>query len=472
MTATKRSDPDRQRRRLLGRQPRRTLPARPRRQARRPDARVPRRADAGDPQPSCGRRTRRPATSPTSPTCVERLAPLLRDQPALKIVTNAGGPESAVLRGPVRRDPRRGRAWETLPIGIVTGDDVLPRIARMALGRASRSTTWRRASRSRPWPIGSRARTSTSAPGRSPRRSRPGAGCVMTGRVADASLTLGPAAAHHGWSWDDWDRLAGASVAGHLIECGAQVTGGLWHEWDQLPDLAGIGYPIAEVAARRLVRDHQARGHRRTGERRGRSTEQLLYEIDDPARYRTPDVDVDFTTAASGRSRGRIASRSGGRPAGRRRIGSRWRSSTATAGRPAGCSPSSAGTPRGRPAPPARSSSSESAARDSSWPIRWSSASGAGDVVPGVVADRRRPVGSDPPRHGARPAARRPSSGSAASWPRWSRPGRPGSPATPPAGRRPGRRSATGRPSCPRRSSSPASRSDSASDWCRARIEP
>ena len=62
-------------------------------------------------------------------------------------------------------------------------------------------------------------------------------------------MTLGPAAAHFGWRWDEWNKLAGASVAGHLIECGAQATGALWHGWNELPDLAGIGYPIAELAA-------------------------------------------------------------------------------------------------------------------------------------------------------------------------------------------------------------------------------
>ena len=58
-----------------------------------------------------------------------------------------------------------------------------------------------------------------------------GRGSCSTGRVADASLTLGPAVAHFGWDWDDWERLAGASTAGHLIECGAQATGGLWSGW-------------------------------------------------------------------------------------------------------------------------------------------------------------------------------------------------------------------------------------------------
>ncbi len=117
---------------------------------------------------------------------------------------------------------------------------------------------------------------------------------VITGRVADASLTLGPAAAHFGWDWDEWAKLAGASVAGHLIECGAQATGGLWHGWNELPDFAGVGYPIVEIEADGSCVITKPRG---TGGQVsvGTVTEQLLYEIDDPARYRTPDVDVDFT---------------------------------------------------------------------------------------------------------------------------------------------------------------------------------
>src|SRR5437660_242292 len=73
---------------------------------------------------------------------------------------------------------------------------------------------------------------------------RRGASVVVTGRVADASLTLGPAAHELGWAWDDWDRLSAGTVAGHLIECGAQATGGLWCNWREAPDLAGVGYPF------------------------------------------------------------------------------------------------------------------------------------------------------------------------------------------------------------------------------------
>jgi hypothetical protein len=74
-----------------------------------------------------------------------------------------------------------------------------------------------------------------------------GASIVITGRVADASLTLAPAVYEFGWDWEDWNRLAGGTVAGHLIECGAQATGGLWCNWQDAPDMANVGYPIAEI---------------------------------------------------------------------------------------------------------------------------------------------------------------------------------------------------------------------------------
>ena len=110
---------------------------------------------------------------------------------------------------------------------------------------------------------------------------RQGADIVITGRVADASLTVGPAVHEFGWAWDDWDRLAAATVAGHLIECGAQVTAGLWCNWQET-DLADVGYPIVEIDCGRCVHHHEARWHRR---RVNRETvaEQLLYEVGDPA---------------------------------------------------------------------------------------------------------------------------------------------------------------------------------------------
>jgi hypothetical protein len=124
---------------------------------------------------------------------------------------------------------------------------------------------------------------------------RRGAVVVVTGRVADASLTLGPAAHELGWAWDDWDRLAAGTVAGHLIECGAQATGGLWCNWHEVSDLAGVGYPIADIAADGtfvLTKPPGSGG----AVNRETAAEQLLYEVGDPAAYLTPDVMADFTS--------------------------------------------------------------------------------------------------------------------------------------------------------------------------------
>ena len=75
-----------------------------------------------------------------------------------------------------------------------------------------------------------------------------GAQIVVTGRVTDAALALGPLVHEHGWAWDDWDRLAAGLVAGHVLECGAQATGGNYTDWKRVPPL-DVGYPIAEVSA-------------------------------------------------------------------------------------------------------------------------------------------------------------------------------------------------------------------------------
>jgi Acyclic terpene utilisation family protein AtuA len=226
------------------------------------------------------------------PELVERLVPILRDQPGLRIVTNGGGLNPAACATCCAEILSKAGAGGTA-IGVVTGDDVLGRIpgwiaeridlAHLETGEPISGVAGRLVAAN----VYLGARPIAEA-------LEGGARLVLTGRVADASLTLGPAAARFGWTWDDWDRLAGASTAGHLIECGAQATGGLWNDWAELPDLAGIGYPIAEIADDGSFAITKPAG---TGGKVsvGTVTEQLLYEIDDPARYRTPDVDVDFT---------------------------------------------------------------------------------------------------------------------------------------------------------------------------------
>ena len=123
-----------------------------------------------------------------------------------------------------------------------------------------------------------------------------GADIVLTGRVADAALFLAPMVYELGWRWDEWDKLAQGMVVGHLLECSGQATGGNFGgDWRSIPDLAHIGYPIAEVWENGDALITKAPG---TGGRVNFDTlrEQLLYEVHDPGHYMTPDVDVDMTT--------------------------------------------------------------------------------------------------------------------------------------------------------------------------------
>ena len=123
-----------------------------------------------------------------------------------------------------------------------------------------------------------------------------GADIVLTGRVADAALFLAPMVYELGWQWDDWDKLAQGIVVGHLLECSGQATGGNFGgDWQSIPDLAHIGYPIAEVLENGDALITKALD---TGGRVNFDTlrEQLLYEVHDPAHYLTPDVNVDMTT--------------------------------------------------------------------------------------------------------------------------------------------------------------------------------
>lgn len=119
-----------------------------------------------------------------------------------------------------------------------------------------------------------------------------GADVVVCPRVTDASLVVGPAAFHFGWQRDDWDRLAGAVVAGHVIECGPQATGGNYSFFREIPGLEHPGFPIAEVAAdgSAVITKHPGTGGAVTV---GTVTAQLLYEIDGP-RYANPDVVARF----------------------------------------------------------------------------------------------------------------------------------------------------------------------------------
>lgn len=223
---------------------------------------------------------------------LDRLTPELVRQPNLRIVTNAGGmnPLGCARRA---RDLLDRHGLADRPIGVVRGDDLLPRLddllaAGHALAHLDSSAPLA--------DVRARVVSANAYLGSQPIAEclERGAAVVVTGRVADAALTVGPAAFALGWRWDDWDRLAGGAVAGHVIECGAQATGGLWCHWQEA-DLTEVGYPIAEVEADGAFTISKPAG---SGGAINRETisEQLLYEVGDPAAYLTPDVVVDFTT--------------------------------------------------------------------------------------------------------------------------------------------------------------------------------
>ena len=226
---------------------------------------------------------------------LDRLTPTLRDQPTLKVITNAGGMNPAGCAAKAKEILAKADLADRR-IGVVSGDDLMPRLDDLlAAGHA-----FHHLDTGEPLAvIRDKVVSANAYLGAKPIADalKAGANVVVTGRVADASLTVGPAAHEFGWDFGeaDMDRLAAATVAGHLIECGAQATAGLWVHADDSTRLGEVGYPIAEVAEDGTFTITKPEG---TGGAVNVETvaEQLLYEVADPARYYTPDVVADFTT--------------------------------------------------------------------------------------------------------------------------------------------------------------------------------
>ena len=124
-----------------------------------------------------------------------------------------------------------------------------------------------------------------------------GADIVITGRVVDSALCLAPLVHELGWSWEDFDKLSAGSLAGHLIECGTQCTGGNFTDWDQVPGRDNVGFPIAEINRKGEITIEKPEG---TGGlvSFGTVSEQLVYEIGDPKNYLLPDVICDWSQAS------------------------------------------------------------------------------------------------------------------------------------------------------------------------------
>ena len=203
-------------------------------------------------------------------TQLEQCLGLARDA-GVRIVANAGGLNPAGLAEAVRM--LAGRLGIPTTVAHVEGDDLLSRAGELGFGSPLTANAYLGA-----WGIVEALDS--------------GADVVVTGRVTDASLVVGPAAAHFGWARGDYDRIAGAVVAGHVIECGTQATGGNYSFFTEVDDLGHAGFPLAEIHhdGSSVITKHPGTGGQVSI---GTVTAQLLYEITG-ARYANPDATARF----------------------------------------------------------------------------------------------------------------------------------------------------------------------------------
>jgi|HubBroStandDraft_1064217.scaffolds.fasta_scaffold04638_6 hypothetical protein len=234
----------------------------------------------------------RPGYARTFLTQMEQVLPTCLAA-GIKVVANAGGLDPAGCAAAVTRIAQR--AGVAPVVAYVTGDDLLPRLPGLLAGghRLANLDTGE--------PLADAAVTPLTAHaylGGLPiaRALSAGADIVITGRVTDAALVVGPGMWRFGWNGDDLDALAGAVVTGHVIECGCQVTGGNYSFFSEVPDLPHAGFPLAELAAdgSAVITKHPGTGGLVSV---GTVTAQLLYEIGSPT-YLNPDVAARFDTIA------------------------------------------------------------------------------------------------------------------------------------------------------------------------------
>ena len=209
----------------------------------------------------------------------------------IKIVANAGGVNPEGCRDAVAKALNR----KGTRIGVVAGDNILGRLEDLiARGVELKSMDTGE-------PLASilpRVQSANVYFGGEPiaRALAQGAQIVITGRTTDTGLVLGPMLYEFGWKADEWDKLAAGTIAGHTVECGAQCTGGNCQvDWQNIPKMADIGYPIVEAEADGtfVITKHPGTGGRVTV---ASIKEQLLYEMGDPREYITPDCIADFTS--------------------------------------------------------------------------------------------------------------------------------------------------------------------------------
>ncbi len=218
------------------------------------------------------------------PTCHEK---------GIKIIANAGGVNPIACREALA-DVIRELGLTGMKIGIVEGDDILDDLESLIDG----GEEFKNMDNGEPLkPYLSQVKTANVYIGAEPivEALKQGADIVITGRATDPSIVLAPLMYEFGWSIEDMNMMAAGTIAGHIVECGAQCTGGNFVHWDEIPNMAMIGYPVIEAQADGtfVVTKHENTGGRVSVET---VTSQLVYEMSNPANYITPDCIADFTS--------------------------------------------------------------------------------------------------------------------------------------------------------------------------------
>jgi len=222
---------------------------------------------------------------------VERILPEISDK-GVKVITNAGGVNPQSCRSELIQLAKN--SGKEIKIGVIQGDDIFPTLAELRKKGVSFENMDTGADfdsiMDKVYSANVYINSSTISEALDK-----GAQIVLAGRVSDPGLALGPCIYEFGWKDQDYDLLAAGTLAGHITECGAQCTGGNYSRWQDVPNLADVGYPIIEMQP---SGEFHITKHENSGGLISRETigEQVLYEMGDPNHYISPDVCVDFTS--------------------------------------------------------------------------------------------------------------------------------------------------------------------------------